>query len=239
MTRDYLGMLANLMPPGPAWTVDVRRNESGRLTGNHWALLLDALAQVLQRVDNRLDALIADSMPITAKQTLSARYDEAGLPFACLPRADNPDQMRAEVLYTWAALGGASPAYFQFVLEKLGIPFRLREFRRCRVGNTVGLPLYGDEWAYWWQVSAVDTSYRHFATGNSTAGEPLQSWGPQAIVCLVNTLKPAHTQVVFRFVLDAAELEWDFDDFGADGLVLDDDGAVMLDDDNNPIYWAQ
>jgi uncharacterized protein YmfQ (DUF2313 family) len=240
MTRDYLGMLANLLPPGPAWGVDVRRDERSRVTGNHWALLLDALARCLQRLDDRLDALIAESMPITAKQTLGARYDEAGLPFGCLPRADNPDQMRAEVLYSWAALGGASPAYFAFILSKLDIPFRIREFRPLRVGMAVGeLPLYGDEWAHWWQVSAVDTSYRHFRAGNSTAGEPLQSWGAQAIVCLINVLKPAHTQVVFRFVLDEAELAWDYDDFGADGLLLDDDDAVILDDDNNPIYWAQ
>ncbi|MGY6214997.1 putative phage tail protein [Methylolobus aquaticus] len=239
IARDYLALLQALLPAGPAWSREVRRNSRGKVVGGNLSLLLDAFAQALQAFDDRCQALVQEANPMTAKQLLAARYDEASLPFACLPRADNPDQQRAEVLYAWSALGGASPAYFAFILSKLDIPFRIREFPAFRIGQTpIGsAPLYSDQWAYWWQVSAVDTAYRHFRAGNSTAGDPLQEWSAQAIVCLINTLKPAHTRVIFRFVLDEQELEWAEDDFGADGLVTDDAGIVLLGDYDQPIYF--
>lgn len=239
MKRDYLGMVANLLPPGPAWAVEVRRNERGRVAANNWALLLDAVSKSLQRFDDRCEALVREANPRTARQMLPGRYDEAQLPFGCLDRAQNPTQMRAEVLYSWAAVGGASPAYFVAILAKLDIPFRLREFRRARVETATveTTPLYGDEWCHWWQVSAVDTSYRHFRADDSTAGEPLQEWGANAIICLINTLKPAHTRVLFRFVADETELDWATDDYGVEGLLYDNDGNVLLDEDFQPIYW--
>jgi uncharacterized protein YmfQ (DUF2313 family) len=239
MRRDYLGMLTNLAPPGPAWTVDVRRSARGRVSGNNWALLLDAVGKSLQRLDDRCDALIREANPRTARQMLPGRYDEASLPFGCLDRATNPDQMRAEVLYAWAAMGGATPAYFVYLLSKLDIPFRIREFRRPRADEmrVEETPLYGDEWCHWWQVTAVDQSYRHFKTGNSTAGEPLQEWGVNAIVCLINTLKPAHTRVLFRFVVDETELDFNGDDYGVEGLLYDNYGNLLLHEDYTPMYW--
>lgn len=233
MKRDYLGLLLSMMPPGPAWSREVVRDQNGRVIGGAFALVLDAIAEEFQALDDHMETIIREANPLTASALLPAHYDDARLPLPCLPRAETPEQMRSEILYSWAARGGASVGYIVKVLAKFNTPSIVREFRPFRIGvDAVGsTPLYGDSWMSCFQVSAVDVKYRHFSAGESSAGNPLQEWSKQSIACLVNSIKPAHMRALFRFVKSPDDLEWSGDDFGIEAILYDDDGTTALTDE--------
>jgi uncharacterized protein YmfQ (DUF2313 family) len=236
MNEDYIALLQNLLPAGPAFNQEIQRDETGKITGSKLTLLLDIFAKALARVDERASLLIKEANPLTASSMLPARYDEAGLPLSCMQRAPDSESMRAEVLWTWAALGGSSLSYFHFLLTKLGLPVRIREFNQFRIGQTAigSNPLYGDEWAYLWQITAFDKAYKHFAAGVSSAGDPLQKWGFSAVVCLFNYLKPAHTEIYFKFLplpvdpWDSSQIDDSDGDYGLPFALLADNLMLPL-----------
>jgi uncharacterized protein YmfQ (DUF2313 family) len=196
---DYTVMLQGLLPPGPAWN---------RVPGSALTRMLSAFAAELARLDNRAQLLLEEANPATTQQMLETRYTEAGLPSPCAGRAPTPEQRRAEILYRWAAIGGASLEYWGSIIAKLGYPVSIHEFRPFRVGHSaVGDALYGDDWAYWWQVDALDAAYQHFAVGVSTVGEPLQLWGNNTLTCMLELLKPAHTAIKFNYFATPGDLE--------------------------------
>jgi uncharacterized protein YmfQ (DUF2313 family) len=195
---DYTVMLQGLLPAGPAWN---------RVPDSALTRMLSAFAVEMARLDNRAQLLLKEANPATTQQMLETRYTEAGLPSPCAGRAPTPEQRRAEILYRWAAIGGASLEYWGSIIAKLGYPVSIHEFRPFRVGHSaVGDSLYGDDWAYWWQVDALDAAYQHFAVGVSTVGEPLQLWGNNTLTCMLELLKPAHTAIKFNYFATPSDL---------------------------------
>lgn len=196
---DYTELLQNLLPQGPAWN---------RSAGSALTRLLTGLARELARLDARAEQLIAEANPRTTREMLDTRYTEAGLPSPCAGRPTLREQQRAEILYRWAAIGGASLEYWSRIITVLGYPVSIEESHPFRVGEgAVGDPIAGSEWAYWWQVNALDAAYQHFAVGDSTVGEPLQLWGNNTLTCLLEYLKPAHTALLLNYVATPGELE--------------------------------
>ncbi|TMV36430.1 DUF2313 domain-containing protein, partial [Thioclava sp. BHET1] len=77
----------------------------------------------------------------------------------------------------------------------LGYEITITEFTPFRVGETVGLPLYGIDWAYAWKVNAPDFSIAYFQLGRGEVGDPLATWSDVVLFGELNRLKPAHTTI--------------------------------------------
>lgn len=225
MSNDaYTELLSNLLPPGPAWTrqrgtreaVDYWRtvrgtpkDALGRPAGwSELQLFLDGLAAEKAALDQRLRDLILEANPLTAQETLAAKYREAGLPNPCAGPATTPQQQRREILFQWTALGGATAAYIEEVAARMGEQAAVTEYRPFRVDeSTVETPVYGVSWAYAFRVTLVDPSLHYFTAGTDTSGVPLLRWDQtNPLLCFLNQIKPAHTVATITIVETADDL---------------------------------
>jgi uncharacterized protein YmfQ (DUF2313 family) len=179
--------------------------------GSDLEKLLLGFAKELMRSHNRLEDLVRECNPLYAAETLNKRYEEAGFPDPCLS-GNNPtstDLKRTQILMQWAATGGCTVAYFEYLLGRvLGeANFKIYEYELCEAGRaTAGTACYGSQWLNCWHIRAVLPGYRHFTSSASTSGEPLQSWEAAIIECVIRRFAPAHTLVTFATVDTPEEL---------------------------------
>lgn len=190
--QEYYEALVALLPQGRAWTL----SDGGTLSS-----LLLAIADELARIDGRADDLLRESDPRNAIETLNAWERVLGLPDNCgdPPTTIGGRQKAAATKY--GALGGQTPSYFVFLAKLFGFDITVSEFEpsRCGVLRT-GDALADFAFKYYWQVTAPLETEVFFRTGASSAGEPLNDFGNEALECLMNRYKPAHTEVLFSYV---------------------------------------
>ena len=177
---DYLNLLRNLLPLGPAWTDDPHAAVSRMFEG---------LAQELARIDGRCWALINEADPRSTQELLADWQREFGLPDPCvlaLGGTQTGAQLRAALLGRINSVGGATAAYFTNVAATLGFAIRITEF-------------LGSNTPYQWQV---DVSIGQSLTQVSFASdfsEPWATWGSTLLECVLKRLAPAHTDLVFSY----------------------------------------
>lgn len=188
--EKYTAMLQNLLPLGLAWP---------RQPGTNMENFLSALAVELNRVDIRVDDMLREAYPLTTSELLTDWERVTGLPEECEGLADSTQRRREAVNQKLSSIGGQSPAYYIDVAQRLGFEITITEFRPFVAGDDAGDPVYGDDWAYAWQVNAPEESVTYFEAGNGSAGDPLASWGNELLECVINRLKPAHTIVIFAY----------------------------------------
>ena len=189
--EKYTAMLQNLLPQGLAWP---------RQPGTQTEGLLTALAVELERVDNRVADMLRESYPLTTTELLTDWERVTGLPEECEGLAPTVQLRREAVDQKLSSIGGQDRAYYIDVAARLGYEITITEYKPFRAGaSSAGDPVYDEEWAYAWRVDAPEESVRYFAAGESTAGEPLATWGNELLECVINRLKPAHTIVIFAY----------------------------------------
>lgn len=200
--EKYSTMLHNLLPRGLAWP----RQKDTTLTA-----LLEALGVEFQRVDGRVQNMLEEAYPLTASELLTDWERLVGLPEECEGLAETIQRRREAVDNKLSTIGGQSPGYYISVAARLGYEITITEFNPFRVGeDAAGDPLYGEDWAYAWQVNAPEESVKYFAAGEGAAGEPLATWGNSLLECVISRLKPAHTIVIFAYNAPVYEIP----DFG-------------------------
>lgn len=194
--RDYLVQLQKLLPPGPAWSGGVGASPGGMLTN-----LLHGFAEELSRVNNRALALLEESDPRTVSEMLVAWERATGVPDSCEPAVTLTfEQRRLRVYHKWVARGGQTPAYFIAVAAALGVPITIEEFRPAQAGRTrAGEPVYGVAWWFTWRVFIPGVIIRHARASVTHAGERIRTWGNEIITCVLEKLKPAHTEIIFAY----------------------------------------
>lgn len=188
---QYRDLLLALAPPGRALPTDL---------DSTWAALVLALADELARVDARVDDLVDEADPRTALETLPDWERVCGLPGPCSREGETLQERREGAHLVLTAQGGQSPAYYEEVAAALGVAAGVEEFRPFRAGAaTAGDPLTNDPWLYHWRVRGPEVTVTEFGAGCSCAGDPLRSWGNEALECHVSRLAPAHTVVLFAY----------------------------------------
>jgi len=187
----YLAQLQALLPQGAAWP----RGPGATLTG-----LLHALADVMARVDLRAGDILNEADPRTAYELLADWERVAGLPDPCTPADAGIDERRMSLVQRLTMLGGASPAYFIALADVLGYPgATVTEFKpftcisRC---NDFLNP--APAWTHQWRLNLPASRVTAMACG-SPCDARLRSWGDSTLECVVNRLKPAHTDVTFTY----------------------------------------
>lgn len=183
---DYLHLLLTLLPKGPAWAEDDR--------------LLDGMAEESARLHNRVMDLIDEYFPGTTAELFGEWETEYGLPDPCVTEAQSLVQRRAALVAKVSRLGGQTPQFYIDLAAALGYTITITEFNPFYAGaGAAGHALYGDEWQHAWQVNAPETTVTDFIVNQSTAGDPLRSWGNELLECVLRLFAPAHTYVIFAY----------------------------------------
>ena len=188
---SYLQQLQQLLPPGPAFDLELQPD---------LAQMLAALAPELARVDGNGEALLLELNPATATVLLPVWEGYLGLPDTCVvPGSQTLEERRAAVIDKLTATGAPQLSYYRKLGIQSGISIQIDEFRPARVGPTsVGDFLYGPDWSWCWVASA-----------------PVEAFGTEAAAtldCRLQRDAPEYTDVVLGFgkeVVEAATLSAD------------------------------
>ncbi len=187
--KVYSGLLAGLLPPGPAWTTEPNSNLTKLLKG---------LSGELERVDDQAGGLVLEANPLTMSTMLDIRYTEAGLPDLCKGKPDEDSEQQAEVIGKWAARGGQSIAYFYELADKYGFDIDINEYEIFKIEHqgieTLGLD---SEYAFSWEINYVDAQQIYFRAGENKADDRLEVAKAIGINCIFGKLKPAHTNIIY------------------------------------------
>ena len=178
---DYLEQLRGLLPPGPAFDLELQPD---------LAQTVASLAPELARVDQALDGLQLELNPATVSALLTDWEDYLGLPDACsVPGSQTLQQRRQAVLDKLTASGAPQLEYYRRLAAQSGVTVGIEEFRPARVGPTLTSNfLYGGPWAWQWQVSAPLSAY----------GTPEAA----ALDCRLQLEAPEYTDVVIGYGRD-------------------------------------
>lgn len=95
--------------------------------------------------------------------------------------------------------GGTSREYYIVAALSVGFSVSITEFNPSTVESSVGMPLYGDDWMYAWQVNAPETTMVSFRPERSAVGEPLAKWENELLESTLRNLVPAHTVLLFSY----------------------------------------
>lgn len=187
---DFLSAILRLRPRGRAWPTE---------PDSDMAQALSTLAPTYARSAARGAYLLEDAFPATAQELLPDWQATLGLPGPYARLSLSEYQQQQLVAARFASGGGQSVAYFIAFAATLGYTITITQFSPFRVGMTVGLPLYGEAWAYAWQVNAPTYSVEYFRVGRDLVGEPLATWGNTILQSELTRLKPAQTVLLFNY----------------------------------------
>jgi uncharacterized protein YmfQ (DUF2313 family) len=193
---DYLQQFQRLLPRGRIW-----HRGWGTVQGQD---LLTLMPQIV-RLNQRAIDVLAETFPCTTSELLEEWEATLGLPDPCIGELATLQERQAAVCAKFSAQGGQSRAYFVALAQSLGINISVRTFRPFYVSEgRADEHLYDEQWAYVWQINApiVGTEV-WFRVDESTVDEPLLAFGNSTLECLLNQYKPAHTQLIFVYVLNA------------------------------------
>ena len=193
MNRDqYVSFLRSLLPRGRAWSA----TPGGTLEN-----LLTAMAEELVRIDVRASRdLLNELDPRTTNELLSDWERVCGLPDPCLGTTGTLSDRRSNIVSKLTSRGGQSRAYFIAVAAAIGFTITISEFHPFQVGRSVvGDALTNGDWVFAWQVNTESDTIDLFRVGYSAVGDPLSTSRADALECVINRLKPAHTVVLFNY----------------------------------------
>lgn len=190
-SSQYLRMVLALLPEGLAWP-----KESGTQTYK----AAEALAQELQRIDSRVADLLAESDPRTTLELLEDWERVVGIPDECSGVGSTIQARRNEVLARLTGGGSLSRQFYIDFAESLGFAIEIIEFPPFVAGSNAGDLLSNlDGWRFTWQVQAPEDTVIYFSAGQSSAGEPLATWGNDVLECSIRKRAPAGTKVLFAY----------------------------------------
>lgn len=211
----FQGLLASLLPTGPAFTRD---QESVLQT------LLAGFADELAQVDLSASALQLEIDPRSTDSLLSDWEKLLGLPDPCLGDPGSVAARRGLVVARLTQQPSASRDSIKAFAAALGFTIDIVEYQPFRAGFSsagdsltnwqagfrCGASGCGDAlennlgWAFAWSVVATQASSFHFRAGISAAGDPLQVVSNALLQCGVGRLNPAHLLLSFLFQLESA-----------------------------------
>lgn len=189
--EHYAEQLKALLPPGDAWP---------REAGAELPALIDAVAEEFARLDARVEDLLDELDPRTTGELLLDWERVAGLPDDCITVEQTTGERRAALIARLVNTGDQSRAYFIALAADAGYDIAITEFHPHDVEDDVEHPLYGDAWAFAWQVESAFATVTELDV-ESGVDDPLAAWQNEQLECLVEELKPAHTHVIFAYQL--------------------------------------
>lgn len=188
---DYLAALQALLPKGRVWPREIDATQTQVLAG---------LTPVYEKNNARANDLIAEAFPATAYELLPEWEASLGLPDPVIGEVPMLQNRRAQAVAKFIGDGGQSAAYMIAVAKALGYEVTVTNYAPFRCGQQAcGAQLGGEDWAHTWSINAALNTLTSFRAGQSTAGEPLQSWGNKILETMLRRIAPAHTILKFHY----------------------------------------
>lgn len=210
---DYQDLLISLIPPG-----QIVRDRTSNLGKQ-----LRPAAVELARIDARARGLIEESDPRTTIEMFEKWEDFAGLPDPCTPGDLTLGERRDALIRKLLSEGAQSRSYFKGIAEDLGFTVDITEFRpmgfgKWGFGNNLESDAYGsyiigpqtpfNNHELYWIVNVYGVSFVRFAFGRSAFLDPmLKIRTAEQLECILQRLKPAHTNLTFIYVESTEEEE--------------------------------
>lgn len=183
--KDFAHALTSLLPTGRAW------NRSPNSTQHK---LMLALGRSFERSTILAVDLIDDVFPATSTETLSEWEKTVGLPSLCSGVPETLQGRREQVVSRLVGSGGQSINYYIGFAKALGRDIQIKQHAPFRAGvSRCGDHLGDTDWFFVWTIALNRFNPIYFRSGNSTAGEPLCSWGDRVFECEIRQIIPSHT----------------------------------------------
>lgn len=191
--EEYFEQLKKLLPQGYAWPH--RRDAL-------FYELLRAFAEELSHVGCRLLDLIEESNPCHTVELLLDWERVLGFPDACIGEPATLAERQSLLCWRYKDKGAQSPADLIYLALIAGFTITIEEHNPFRVNeHGMGDPLNGIAWQHAFTVHAAETTLRYFHMNSSAMGERLLDFGNDALECMINANKPAHTIAIFVYDL--------------------------------------
>ncbi len=192
--RDYSKLLSDLLPRGPIWD---------RSSGTAFDALLYASAKEFARVDSEIETIFTESDPRTSSRLIQQWFDDWGVPSACLSAFADPtlEQIRQELIAKITSNSGLTARFFIELSQALGYQVEIETFTPYDVTCLVDAGLYGDDWTTVFVMNihvASDTDLSIF-DATWSVDQPLAVFGESVLECVIRSLIPAHTDVIFSY----------------------------------------
>jgi uncharacterized protein YmfQ (DUF2313 family) len=185
----FARMLKALLPRGVLW-----RLEQGSAISNLLLGVSDELARIDARGENLIDEIHA---PSTFE--LLADFERVyGLPDPCLGEDQSTSQRIASVVQRITAIGGQTAAYYIGIAAAIGFTITITEFKAHDVDDDVEYSLLSEAWNFAWQVNAPLNTVGEL-TVEETVDDALAWFGNEQLECVLEELKPAHTEIIFAY----------------------------------------
>jgi len=195
MARSFSTILSSIIGKvAPGWALGYRDG------------LLDiVLASVAERIGDAeadAEALMAETDPRSAVNLL-ADFERVLGPDPCgrdLNALSISERQRL-AHQRWTATGGQSIPYMVSVAEKLGVSVTIEEFWPSKAGGLrAGQRLRpdGSQFVYRVNIPGLITVVK-FRAGASVAGNRLGDFKISDIECELRRIRPAHTDIVFKY----------------------------------------
>lgn len=191
VTRDgeayHHSLVAPLLPKGPLWRAPLLLQ------------LVRPIGDALARVDARLLDLLRESDPRTTVAMLEDWELALGLPDPCLALLPTVFQRRAEAARKFLGDAAMTPRFYLELARRMGFDVMVIEFVAATFSHPLGEPLTPETAVHTWSVVAPATSVIDRRIGDGM-GDPFRAWGNAPLECVVERLKPAHTQPLFAYL---------------------------------------
>lgn len=188
---SYARQLAGHLPNGRAWPKD---SDSFLMSVMGW------LSPTFARNHARAAYLLTDAFPTTTSELLPEWEATLGLPDPCAGTSPTVVQRRAQVVARFLGNGGQTPAYFIGFAANLGYVIGITQYAPARFGvSAFGAPYLGKDWANVWTINAPLQTVVIAQYGLAHFGEPYQSSGNAVLECEMDSIKPAHTVLLFHY----------------------------------------
>lgn len=188
----YVEFFRSLFPNGKAWAGD----ESSQLYK-----FIQGMADEFVRIDDRVLDMIDEADPRTTTEMVSDWEDMLDLPDDCSVSGMTVEERRRQIRQKLTAQYGQNAAFYIQVASFLGYDIEITDgFWSFRAGHSVaGDALTNELWKHWWKIKTGDQLFVYFTAGGSSAGDPLKKLAEDTLVCTMEKLKPAHTQIIYEF----------------------------------------
>lgn len=187
---DQVDTLARLLPPVSYTAGDAVVQAELRSA----AVLLDEATLAAVR-------LRAEADPRFTYELLDAFEETYGVPDNCADLELTVADRRLAVLAKIGELGGQTPLYFEQIARALGYAdARVVEFLSFTCVDECTGALGSDAWRNVWSIQSPDATRITYLDCTGPCTERLSNWALiEALQCVINRLKPAHTLCYFKF----------------------------------------
>lgn len=173
-----------------------------REAGSVISALLRPLAECLADVEKNAESMMEEVDPRTAVLCLDD-FERVLGPDLCGRDTSTMSVSERQRLahQRWTARGGQSIGYFLSLAERRGVTIQIEETSVEQVGTLeAGDELICSPEQFIWTVNLSLGAWSVFRAGESVAGDLLYDFDLSDIECDIRRAKPAHTEVIFRYL---------------------------------------